>query len=347
MNYLENGHHFPSLPVLHRIADVLQTDIAQLVGREKGQSYVKEHNVDYHVNARYAVSVDDKPSGYEANVARIVRLEPSPHPLSNRMVVILDDVIQVFLALEDICDVQKCANVPLRLQVPRTEEELTGFVSRVRHFFGISDAVIFDYLELFENQGLRIVFLPLGDGVQSVSCYDQACDNAFLFISNRVTTERKIFRLAYELGRIFLYNAGSPGVGALDAEHAACRFAALFLMPEEAVLTSVRQVGVHKTQWNWEILMRLKHRFGVSAESFLYRLVELDLITPELSRSLRQQICQYYEKNRNGEPDHSRRILTENGRLGDLVKVAAIKVKQNAELAEIHQLLKTRKIKMP
>ncbi len=99
-------------------------------------------------------------------------------------------------------------------------------------------------------------------------------------------------------------------IGTLDAEHAARRFAALFLMPGEAVLSSVWQVGVDEKGWTWGMMMRLKHRFVVSAEAFLYRLEELDLIAKPVRDDLKRAIYAYYASNRNTEPDESRRILT-------------------------------------
>jgi len=92
-----------------------------------------------------------------------------------------------------------------------------------------------------------------------------------------MNVERQLFRLAYELGRIYFHTSGGKGAkktgcGRMKAEHAARRFAALFLMPEDAVCTTVHQLGIQQDQWTWELLLRIKHRFGVSAESLLYRL---------------------------------------------------------------------------
>jgi len=61
------------------------------------------------------------------------------------------------------------------------------------------------------------------------------------------------------------------------------------------------------------------HRFGISAETFLYRLKELNLIDPALVEPLKEKIYDHYDKTTFCEPDFSRRLLTPNGRLWDLV----------------------------
>ncbi len=352
MNYLENGHHLPSLPVLCELADIFDVTVDQLLGKEPQAYLVREPPALYGQQVRQ--SEDVKWVGaqdYRAHHALLVRFDPVKEQLTDAQLKNLEAVIDAFLALEDICGVQKQAQIPLQIRLPMREAGFERYVGQVRALLGVNEAVIFDYLELLENAGLRIVFLPLGEKIKSLSCYDRANANAFIFVNSEgLSLERQLFRLSYELGRVYLYNGGMRGamhIGSLDAEHAARRFAALFLMPAEAVLSSVRQVGVGPDEWTWDMLMRLKHRFGVSAETFLYRLEELELIAKAVRARLKTDIYAYYQAHANAEPDESRRILTPNGRLGDLVLSAGIRAPEHAEFAEIRQLLKTRKIKMP
>jgi len=343
LNTLERGHHLPSVPVLWKLAQILHTDVNHLLDDTVRSYVVREAAVPYgsdecHSEQSFTASAYD----YTAVQARIIRFEPETARLSDKTIRMIDSVINCFLALEDIVEVQKQAAIPLTLKLPATQVGFQRFTAQVRGLLGISDAVIFDYLELFENAGLRVVFLPLPAKVESVSCYDRQCANAFFLIAEEITVERQLFRLCFELGRIYLYNGGLAAqakIGGLDGEHAARRFAAFFLMPEEAVSASVRQVGVTPGQWTWELLLRLKHRFGVSAEAFLYRLGELDLITPAGLKELQARIKAHYAATGNSEPDASRRVLTPNGRLGDLLLVAAQKPAAVEELAQIRATL--------
>jgi transcriptional regulator with XRE-family HTH domain/Zn-dependent peptidase ImmA (M78 family) len=352
MNYLENGHHLPSVPVLCKLAAIFDVPVDQLLGKESHTYLSREPEAAYGGQVRQ--SEDCKWVGaqdYRAQHAMLVRFDPVKTQLTDAQLDSLEEAIDAFFALEDIRGVQKQAQIPLQIRLPLHEAGFERFVGQVRGLLGVNEAVIFDYLELLENAGLRIVFLPLSENIESLSCYDRANANAFIFVNSEgLSIERQLFRLGYELGRVYLYNGGTRGsmqIGTLDAEHAARRFAALFLMPAEAVLSSVRQVGVGPEQWTWEMLMRLKHRFGVSAEAFLYRLGELELISNAVLLRLKNEIHAYYAAHQNTEPDQSRRILTPNGRLGDLLLSASILATGNRELAEIQHVLKTKNIKMP
>jgi Zn-dependent peptidase ImmA (M78 family)/transcriptional regulator with XRE-family HTH domain len=338
MNALERGRHYPSTPLLMRLAKALDVSLDQLAGGQDAPYVVDQDPAPSRVAESVAAYLADSGAWPTREVrgcrARVIRLEPTP-PLELEPAVIarLDAVVNAFLALEDICGVPKRALIPLCLPRPGTETGLETMVNRVRAMLGVAEAVIFDYLELFENAGLRVVFLPLPESVPSACCYDPDSENAFFLVRTgpNMTVEHQLFRLAYELGRIYLHVAGvraialrQPAAGktALDPEHAARRFAAFFLMPAEAVHATVRQLGVPANGWDWDLLLRLKHRFGVSAETFLYRLLELDLIQPDLVEPLKIRIKTHYAETGNQEPDGSRRVLSPNGRLGDLLHLA-------------------------
>ncbi len=128
------------------------------------------------------------------------------------------------------------------------------------------------------------------------------------------------------------------------ARHGANRFAATFLMPKKSVCDTVNQLGIQKKHWSYELLLRIKHRFGISAEAFLYRLNELDLIDPALIEPLRKKIFDHYDKTTFGEPDFSRRLLTPNGRLWDLMLTGKKVDDGRDEVLRIEQTLKKWKV---
>ena len=115
-------------------------------------------------------------------------------------------------------------------------------------------------------------------------------------------------------------------------------------MPRKTVLDTVSQLGIQKKQWSYELLLRIKHRFGVSAETFLYRLEELELIDPVLIEPLKEKIYEHYDKTKFGEPDFSRRLLTPNGRLWDLVFTGKEVEEGRDEVMRIEERLKKWKV---
>ena len=153
----------------------------------------------------------------------------------------------------------------------------------------------------------------------------QSTTNAFFFIRQDDTPEKMIFGLAYELGQLLLQHSMQVGViaEAREANRLARKFAAYFLMPANTIERTLDQIGVRNDGWSWELLLRIKHRYGVSAESFLYRLRELGRIEEEVYRELKQRIMDFYQETGHQEPGGSRRILNSNGRLWDLVMTAA------------------------
>jgi len=322
VNAIEKGRSLPSTGVLLRLARVMEVPVSRVF--DGAGSAVAGRGGARPVCS----SLAPRRSGGAIPEAPLIRLDRRQAPYPPAVVQMLDEAANAFLTLEDLCGAPKQPVLPLRLAMPLSEAGLEELVYKVRVLLGIGQGVIFDYVELFENAGLRVLFVPFPPGIESAACYDPVSRNAFLFItdSEAVTSERKLFGLARELGRIYSHTGGLETIPGrrkrLDAEHAAAKFAAFFLMPAEAVRQTVRQLGVAASGWTWNLLVRVKHRFGVSAETFLYRLGELDLITPALLTEMKDRLDRYYAKTNHGEPGASRRLLTPNGRLGDLLESA-------------------------
>jgi Zn-dependent peptidase ImmA (M78 family) len=269
------------------------------------------------------------------------------------------DIIEAFCALENICKAQKRANIPLVIPFDLTIKGMEALSEKVRYFAGIQDGVVFDYFELFETLGFRVLVVPMPKGIESFSYYDPLNQNAFFFLTARQNPERQLFCLACELGKVLILTysiqqgvelfhtdaaSDSSGEKPLTAHRAARRFAATFLMPAKAVSDTVEQLGIQKKHWSYELLLRIKHRFGVSAGAFLYRLNELDLIDPSLVQPLKAKIHKHYGKTDFGEPDLSRRLLTPNGRLWDLVLTGKESKEGREEVLEIEKVLKKWKV---
>ncbi|MEI6564850.1 MAG: XRE family transcriptional regulator, partial [bacterium] len=333
MNALEKGRHIPSGRVLFRLAEVLETSVDSLlgVGGHRGA------NGDLQGMPLYVAESAGGVAQSESQWPMAVRASlPDDTALDKAGRAMVDQVIQSFLALEDLCGAQKRAHIPLYVPFSRTPEGVEMWAQQVRQVLGIGQAVIFDYLELLENAGLRVVFCPLPDRIQSVAFYDARNVNAFLIVRQGLNVERQLFELIKRLGSIYMYTRRAYGqfpaneAGTLDDLHVARQFAALFLMPAPAVRASVAQLGVKPGGWNYELLLRLKHRFGVSAQAFLMRLGELGLIDKKGGEKLREKIEAHYKQTAYGEPDATRRILSPNGRLGDLLLIAS----RNPETAE-------------
>jgi len=242
-----------------------------------------------------------------------------------------------FLTLEDLCSAQKTVRLPLRIPVDFSEAGMERLAGEIRQLMRIEYGVVFDYFEIFETLGFRIKVIPL-DNFHSISFADRLNHNAFFFLDERVNAERQIFRLAYELGLLLLQqspNRNEPKDGAANLRTLAKRFAAVFLMPTPAILATTNQLGITQKSWSFQLLLRIKHRFGVSAESFLIRLQELELIDKKDAKAHAKTICTHYQNTDFGEPDSTRRILSPNGRFGDLLHQAVRLHPKDPELLDL------------
>ena len=336
---IERGMNAPSASVIYRLAKTLGVSVDTLFA---------EHEQDFR-SLQQDSSSDPFP----------VPLDTPAETLPPRIKTMALDIIAAFWALEDICNAQKQARIPLLIPFEATENGMEALSQTVRRFMGIEHGVVFDYFELFENQGFRVIVVSMPKPMDSFSYYDPLYQNAFFFLNARENPERQLFRLASELGNVLILTYGmNRGQQLFETEdgaeplgqkrftvfRAARRFAATFLMPASAVRDTVAQLGIQKKRWSYELLLRIKHRFGVSAEAFLYRLAELDLIDPALVEPLKEKIHRYYGKTDFGEPDFSRRLLTSNGRLWDLILTGQEVEDGREEVLKIEQVLNKWKV---
>lgn len=336
---LERGVNAPSASAIYRLSKVFGVSVNALFA---------DAQQDLHT-----IRFDGKQDPF------FVTIEKEEAVLPSRVQSAAGAIIEAYQALEDICNAPKRAKSPLLIPYDPTEKGMEALSETARRIMEIRHGIVFDYFELFENQGFRVVVLPLTKNINSFSYYDPPNHNAFFFLNSRNNPERQLFSLAYELGRIFILTYTmqqgielfpAPGAKASDsqktftARHGANRFAATFLMPKQSIWDTANQLGIQKKRWSYELLLRIKHRFGVSAEAFLYRLNELNLIDPALVEPLQKKIFEHYDKTAFGEPDFSQRLLTPNGRLWDLVLTGKEVAEGRDEVLRIEQILKKWKV---
>ncbi|SLM32022.1 Helix-turn-helix domain protein [Desulfamplus magnetovallimortis] len=318
---IELGKNLPSAKVLYNLSKVFDVSVDYL----------------FNEDAHYPPSA----SSLEKKDIAFVMLSPDDeNEMQRSLLSACQDMIKAFHSLEGICNVPRYARLPLSIPFDHDYDGMDRLACQMRSYFGIGDAIVFDYFELFETFGLRVMIFPFTRGaeeIRSVSFYDSLESNAFFFINARHNPERQLFSLALELGKILISNRmkllkadlfkesqepASKEIRPINPSRAAKRFASSFLMPASAVKSTVEQLGISNSQWTWELLLRIKNRFGVSAETFLYRLKELKAISPEVLEALKKDIYIFYDKNGMIEPGLTRRSQTPNGRFFDLCLAA-------------------------
>jgi len=103
-----------------------------------------------------------------------------------------------------------------------------------------------------------------------------------IFVNSEFPRARSLFTLAHELGHILAGHADDPITldrelsGSTDGERMANAFAAMYLMPEDQILSEIADRGRKVST-----LAYLTYVLGVSYESLIYRLHNLQLINAE------------------------------------------------------------------
>lgn len=339
----EKGNNLPSLKTLGRICKALGVTVNDLL---YPRSELAAQGTDTGMGVAVGdVSTELSPAEriYEPLLARgILRCAQTADQdaaMNERVVAMLLQRILDHLALETMCGVNKHATIPLNVTFNIDANGAEQLATLVRMHFGIASAVAFDYVELLENNGLRVIFSHLPAPVESLSFFDVKNNNAFIVVSDAMTPERQLFKIMYELANIFLFTrAGNAVVYDTDGtRHFAKRFAAVMLMPQAAVLTSVARAGIQPEQWTFEMLLRMKARFGVSAETFLYRLNELGQLPRDgaLFKSLSDEIERHYQKTNFKEPAGDVSRMSRNVRFTDLLLCAKLNPENAKEVRKI------------
>lgn len=197
-------------------------------------------------------------------------------------------------------------NLPLSSQVSTSEAGAEQLAYALRAHLDIGSAIVHDTIPLFESHGVRVLDAKLPERPDSASFYDTRNKNFTVFIASQYKNKpwRRDFLLLAEIGRAFLFarHDNLPYNETQRSRRFAHHFAATFLQPESAVRNAVYSLNVKPGEWTYELLLRMKERFGVSADLLNIRLKELSLITRRKHEEFHKTIRKHYAATDFSEP---------------------------------------------
>ena len=259
------------------------------------------------------------------------------------------EVMEGYLALENVCGAQKHAGIPLGMGFDPDPAGIENLAMEARRFMGVEHCASCDCFRLFEDAGFRVVAAPFDRSVDVFSYCDPANRNAFFFVNAKTEAEGRPFGLARELGAVLIFVAemragripfpAEGESGAFTARRAAERFGKAFLLPEAAVKGMLARLGLRGRRWSFELIARIARRFGVTAELFLGRLEELDLIEPGIAESVRLASERDRETRGRKKRGGSNRFPGANARLGELVLTARTLEEGKATVGKVEKML--------
>lgn len=276
---VENGRINPSFNMVERIAAALDSTIPQLLYGEK---------------RKCARKIDEEDAAESESVSKSDYIPIRAHE---------PDAAKAIKALTaDAEGVEQTVAPDCTLVWNKAHVKFEGagaaLAEEFRNDLGLGTAPVGDLASSLRYRGVVIVEAKLPKAVGSVALWDKSRKAPTIVLNLLMTSERRLYRLVYELGSAALY--ASLGVRldeSLEQHRFLTDFTASFLMPGLTVRTCVAAIGVSPSDWTLEKALPLKAYFGVSAESFILRLEELGLIAPKLRLALRDKLRAYYKKH--------------------------------------------------
>ena len=338
--HIEKSKNTPSLSTLRRIAEALGTTISELTEGVSSDSPAMlvsapaESMPDYVTGGPEPRCLADFSIQKDGGAAKRDKASLPPYisPVSRAAAADMDKLPERCKkqVLQRICEymaVEEKAGVPVRpsltlsfpVETAIDEGEVLGW--SVRRAWDIGSAVLFDSIAFLESKGIRIVPADLPDTVDAIPLWDSKDSNVWIVLRKSATDERQQFRTMMAIASTIKYVTAADGVPVEDTpdeKRFERAFASSFLMPLPAMAELCFRLGIDDEGWTWELLLREKVRFSVSAEAFLYRLGDLDLIRPYLRQQLVRRLREWYAENSYAEPNPSLRQAVRHSRFSDL-----------------------------
>lgn len=288
---IENNRNSPSVRTLARIADAL--------GVETGDFF---RIGDFREGA-CADTPNDPSTTMAMQSFRIVLDKDGREIKSETLAAELDDAQNT----ERCRQAELRASLPLETDFPISTDGADMLSTIVRRHLDAGSVVVRNIYDLFETHGIRIIWTrSLNSDETAATLYSRKHRDFTVFVdkSKKAPEWRKEFQFLSNVAKIFIFakKGFKPFKESESSKNFARRFAASFLLPDMAVRNTVYALRVKPDDWTIELLLRLKNRFGVSAETFNKRLKELSLITNRLHAKFESGIKAYYRKTNYGEP---------------------------------------------
>lgn len=153
--------------------------------------------------------------------------------------------------------------------------DIEQIATDVRRYFGLSDGPISNITRLLENKGVITARVPLESGMDGVSAWYNK--RPVILVNSSAYHARSRFDAGHELFHILAHRDVTiedlEDKKTLDfIEKQAHRFAGAFLTPEQTFVSEVYNL-------DFETLLSLKERWGISVQAIIVRLCDLGLIS--------------------------------------------------------------------
>lgn len=159
-------------------------------------------------------------------------------------------------------------------------DDLEPFSVAVRKAWQLGLTPLPDMIDLLESKGILVIVTESDQADQVDGMQASVQNQPVIVISSQWPGCRQRFTLAHELGHLLLHGILPSHI---DEEQACNRFASAFLLPRNGV---VEHLGAKRQKIDWKEMYLLKHEYGLSMASILYRCRDLGILSPQKYKSL-------------------------------------------------------------
>ena len=315
---IESDRNSPSIKTVARIAAALSIPLPELlsepVSTEAAEDVARNHAVH-----------DLRKAKFFPGEMRIMRPAGRDNKLPKRVAARMEKAIATAADAEAHQQTDLPTSLPLAFPIVLDEGGAEQLAHFLRAHLDIGSAIVRNVFSLFENHGIRILEdASLTDKLAAVTFYSARRRDFTVFVArgDKAKSWRREFAFMTEIGRIFVFASKKfeTFTNTDRSRRFAHHFAATFLQPAAAVRTAVYSLKINPDDWTYELMLRLKSRFDVSAEAFNIRLKELGLITGAKHAEFARRIKDYYAQSGYGEPMPDERLP--GNRAGDLAALS-------------------------
>ena len=311
---IEGAKHAPSIKTIARVAKALDISVSDLMNDTIPKEPGHQHGSSDDTRV-YPLSQDDFSLADDAFKAVRETAEPSKALDFIKKQLVQKDV--EYAKIEATLGVQSATTLQLSYPISIDERGAEILARAVRTSCGTGTTPFSDLVELLESRNVRIVLIKTIPDIQSRSFYNTDSHVLSIAINKKLQIERQLYRIAYELGYACIFGStGFSTVHETPSIHKFIRrFAAAFLMPEDTLRSLASQLALGPSNWTMSLILQLKYKFGVSAETFAHRLEKLGLLAPALRKHFKEELRNYYDEHNNAEPPPALKSFTTDTRL--------------------------------
>lgn len=224
----------------------------------------------------------------------------------------------IFSLIDDIVDFPAINIYEAEDHEYSSVKDIEVLAEKVRRQLGLGLGPISHVIKLLESLGCIVV--NLADADEKIDAFSTFTGRPIVVRNTqKLSPGRLRFDFAHELGHLIMHQGIETGCR--TTEQQANNFASAFLMPRSAFASEFPLV--RGAYLNWDSLVQLKVRWGVSLKAIIYRAKALGLLSPEKAKSA------YIYLSKNG--------YTKKERGDDLMLIEKPSMLQNAiDLLDIH-----------